>query len=69
MSDHRDKKTLIADQALELMMRDTLEGMEDFATAFGFRPWPGDFEIISVEPVAEDDDEQWPLWYRTGTTH
>jgi hypothetical protein len=64
-----DLKTLHADRALELMMRDSLEGMADFATMFGYRPWPGEFEIISIEsPAAECADDQ-VVWLKTGTTH
>jgi hypothetical protein len=64
-----DMKTLHADRALELMMRDSLEGMADFATMFGYRPWPGEFEIISIEsPDAECADLP-VVWLKTGTTH
>ncbi len=41
MSDRRKEKTIHADQVIELMMRDVLEGMEDFAAQFGYRPWQG----------------------------
>lgn len=68
MADDKAEKTLYADQALELMMRDTLGGMEEFATAFGYRPWPGCFEIISIEPP-EADPQGTVVWLKTGTTH
>lgn len=68
MSDRRKEKTIHADQAIELMMRDVLEGMEDFATQFGYRPWPGEFQIISIAPPEEGADET-VVWLKTGTTH
>jgi hypothetical protein len=64
-----ETKTLHADRALELMMRDSLEGMADFATMFGYQPWPGEFEIISIEPPAVDCVDAPVVWLKTGTTH
>jgi hypothetical protein len=72
MADNKAEKTIYADQALELMMRDTLGGMEEFAAAFGYQPWPGCFEIISIEPPESDPTDAFPetvVWLKTGTTH
>jgi hypothetical protein len=67
MSDERDK-LLDAQKGLELMMRDTLEGMEELATMYGYRPWPGQFEIISIQEQ-EAVDEDTVVWLKTGTLH
>jgi len=37
------------DKALELKMAETLSGLADFATAFGYRSVPNTVEILSVE--------------------
>jgi len=68
MANAKAGKTIYAYQALELMMRDTLGGMEEFVTAFGYRPWPGCFEIISIEPPESEPDDR-VVWLKTGTTH
>ena len=51
--DNRDK--MINDRmAQALIMRDVLDGLEDFATMQAFEPWPGEFEIISIETPGVD---------------
>jgi len=46
--DDRDK--IISERmAHALIMRDVMDGLEDFATMQAFEPWPGAFEIISIE--------------------
>lgn len=59
--DHRSNRptALLADKALELVMRDVLSGMSELATIAGFSPAPCEFEILEprrtpvrVEPGA-----------------
>lgn len=54
MSANRDRKVIDDTLAHELLMRDVLDAMENFAARFGFRPWPGQFEIIAVEQPGPD---------------
>ncbi|HEB59344.1 MAG TPA: hypothetical protein ENJ01_09000 [Gammaproteobacteria bacterium] len=42
----------IADKALEIRMRDALEGLADFATRFAFTSTPGTLTILSIEAPA-----------------
>lgn len=45
--------------AQALIMRDVMDGLEDFASMQAFDPWPGQFEIISIEaPGAELQDAE-----------
>lgn len=51
--DNRDK--IINDRmAQALIMHDVLDWLEDFATMQTFEPWPGEFEIISIETPEVD---------------
>jgi len=44
-------------KALEMIMRDVIDGMEDFANLAGYTPQPGScFEILEITP-----EEQAPL--------
>lgn len=46
-----DAKKIKGSKALEMIMRDVLDGLEDFATQSGYAPeHSGTFEILSVEP-------------------
>jgi hypothetical protein len=36
--------------SLELTMHDVLDGMEDFASQFGYQDFNGCFEILSIDP-------------------
>lgn len=44
------KSTSYASRALELAMRDILDGLADLATWSAYRSVPGSFEILSIEP-------------------
>ncbi len=44
----------IADKALELRMRDALEGLADFATRFAWTSTPGTLTILSIEAPPPD---------------
>ncbi len=48
MSKHQLNKTLDADLGLELMMRDSLSGMEEWVAMTHYQPWLGEMEIISI---------------------
>ena len=48
-----------ADKQLELVMQSVLEGMNELALEYGYRPQDGDFQILSIEsptstPLTED---------------
>lgn len=49
----RNKKTVrsltLSSKAQEMLMRDVLDGMEDFVSRLGFQNNPCEFEIIPVE--------------------
>ncbi|NOZ09959.1 MAG: hypothetical protein GXP09_02760 [Gammaproteobacteria bacterium] len=49
MPKHRLNKTLNAELGLELMMRDSLSGMEEWVAMTPYQPWLGEMEIISIE--------------------
>lgn len=49
MSKHQLNKILNVDLGLELMMRDSLSGMEEWAAMIRYQPWLGEMEIISIE--------------------
>ncbi len=52
--DHKTKKptALLADKALEMVMRDVLGGMSELANIAGFQPVPCEFEILQPRPTA-----------------
>jgi len=43
--------------ALELTMRDVLDGLDDFACEFAYSNRPGEFEILAIEPPSPDELE------------
>ena len=48
--------TIKGDKALELVMRDVLEGMQEFATMANFSPRSiGGYEIIAIEEANEQN--------------
>ena len=49
MSTHRLNKTLNVDLGLELMMRDSLTGIEEWVAMTRYQLWLGEMEIISIE--------------------
>jgi hypothetical protein len=50
MPDRPAKTPRIGDKALEMTMRDVLDGLEDFATMAGYEAYsPETFEILSIE--------------------
>lgn len=40
--------------ALELTLRESLEGLYELATYFAYRSQPGTLEILSIEPAGDD---------------
>jgi len=48
------------DKALELTMRDTLDGLYDTATYFGFHSSPETVQILSIEPSKPVNFERAP---------
>jgi len=56
MADYQLRKTLYADLGLELMMRDSLAGMAEFATLASARTWLAELEIIAIESPGADAD-------------
>ena len=48
--------TIKGDRALELVMRDVLDGMQEFATMANFSPRSvGGYEIIAIEEASEQN--------------
>jgi len=59
-----DSKHAHGTKALEMIMRDVIDGMEDIANMAGYSPQPGScFEILEIlpeEPVSPPPPEQKP---------
>ena len=56
----KDETTMaLGSRAQEMLMRDVLDGMEDFVTLFGYRSQPCEFEIIPLEKnsICSNDPE------------
>ena len=50
--DHQNDNPLLNNQALELVMRDVLDGMQELSLAVGFAPGhEGGFEILEITPA------------------
>lgn len=47
--------------ALEMTMRDVLDGMEELSTARGFSTSLADLEILAIEPPSECQQPRRPL--------
>ncbi len=49
--DHQNDNPPLGNQALELVMRDVLDGMQEMSLAMGFAPGhAGGFEILEIAP-------------------
>ena len=44
--------TITGTKALEMIMRDVLDGMEEFSNAEAYNPGQGEFEILGIEKPA-----------------
>ncbi len=53
MAHDDEQKSTEDNKALELKMVETLSGLSDFATAFGYRCAPNSVEILSVQAPQE----------------
>lgn len=67
MSKHYNLKALSdvnhshGSKALEMIMRDVIDGMEDLATMAGYAPQPGScFEILEITPEEKPAEHQKP---------
>ena len=51
-----ESTTIKGDKALELVMRDVLDGMQEFATMANFSPRSiGGYEILAIEEASEEN--------------
>ena len=55
MPESKNPKSVFGPKALEMIMRDVLGGLEEFAHMKGFEPRPDVMEIIAIEPPARDE--------------
>lgn len=53
MKEHSEK---LGDKALEMIMRDVLDGLEDFSSVVNYSPKPCDFNIIQLEEHIDETD-------------
>ncbi|HIP52658.1 MAG TPA: integration host factor subunit beta [Chromatiales bacterium] len=51
------KKTTLSEQALEMIMRDVLDGMSDFSLHAAYSAKDFGMEILTVEPANQDKQE------------
>jgi hypothetical protein len=56
MSDNNHKRRILGPKALEMIRRDVLGGLEDFAAMKAFEPQPDIMEIVSIKSPQGDDD-------------
>ncbi len=51
----QDAEALQQSKALELIMRDVLDGLEEFANMASYNPNPEVLTILSIEPPSEEE--------------
>ena len=54
MADKPNSNRIISDRALEMVMRDVLEGMEEATLESAFNRKPSDLSILSIAPPSND---------------
>ena len=54
MSDKKQQPTLVSDRALEMVMRDVLDGMMELSLVSAYSEHGADFEIIAIERDHDD---------------
>jgi len=60
MIDAKDRKRTLGTKALEAVMRDVLDGMEELALLKAFQPGAEVVEIIAIEPPTRPESEALP---------
>jgi hypothetical protein len=55
MKDEKTTPTVLTDRALEMVMRDVIDSMNDFSLESGFKPSDGGFEIIEIYPAHREE--------------
>lgn len=51
MTDKKTTPTALTDRALEMVMRDVIDSMNEYSLESGFSPLDGGFEIIEIYPA------------------
>lgn len=55
MSDNQNYRKTMSGRALEMLMRDVIDSLSEFALESGFAPTDGGFEIIEIYPDKRDN--------------
>jgi hypothetical protein len=54
MTDNKQQPTRVSDRALEMVMRDVLDGLMELSLVSAYGESNVDFEIIAIEPADND---------------
>ncbi|WP_428608316.1 hypothetical protein [Sedimenticola sp.] len=60
MKDNSDLTTTVSDRALEMIMRDVLDGLYELSLAYSLSADSGDFEILEIRPASESQRNRIP---------
>jgi hypothetical protein len=55
MSDNQNNQRVVSERALEMLMRDVIDSLSEFALESGFTPTDGGFEIIEIYPDKQNN--------------